>query len=654
MRYLLAAPLLAASCIAPHSSTDPNWQDPAGSVENDVVAELCRTAWENRLRLDPVFASQQNDARYHGLLPDISGPGIRRHLHDQRDLLIQAIKVDRRLLTEDEADICALLAEQLQDEIAVLELGFREWVVDPLDGPQSRFLSLAADQPIGSPRERDQLELRWKAMAAAVRDHTDNLRRGLRTGRTAPRSSIDKVIAQLDALLATPPMDSPLVQPALGGGQWVPLRRGETVSAVAHKHLGDSRRQKELREVNLHLQEGDALALGTRVLLPSPDDVLKSQERGRFMKNVLGIVEDEIYPAFARYRQVLANDVRPRARSTDKPGLVSLPGGSLAYATMIRSHTSLELTPSEIHELGLDEVERIRGEMAALGARLLGTSDLDAISARLRADPAMHFATREEVEAKASAALARARAAVPRWFGRLPRASCEVVRVPAHEEPDTTIAYYREPAADGSRPGRYYINTYRPETRTRYEAEVLAYHEALPGHHLQIAIAQELEHLPLFARHASSTAFVEGWALYTERLCDEMGLYTGDLDRVGMLSYDAWRACRLVVDTGLHAFGWSRQRAIEYMLENTLLAQNNIENEVDRYIAWPGQALAYKLGQLEILALRAESEAALGANFDIAEFHDHVLGEGAVTLAVLRRNIEAWIAERAPVSTPDA
>ena len=279
------------------------------------------------------------------------------------------------------------------------------------------------------------------------------------------------------------------------------------------------------------------------------------------------------------------------------------------------------------------------------GVRLFGTRDLTAIQNRLRSDSAMHFATRDEVEAKAVAALERARRAVPEWFGRLPRARCEVVRVPAHEEPDTTIAYYREPALDGSRPGRYFINTFQPETRTRYEAEVLAYHEALPGHHLQIAIAQELEHLPLFARYASSTAFVEGWALYTERLCDEMGLYTGDLDRLGMLSYDAWRACRLVVDTGLHAFGWSRQRAIAYMLENTLLAENNIANEVDRYIAWPGQALAYKLGQHQILTLRAEAEAAFGSAFDIAEFHDRVLENGAVTLAALRRNIEAWIAE---------
>jgi uncharacterized protein (DUF885 family) len=208
-----------------------------------------------------------------------------------------------------------------------------------------------------------------------------------------------------------------------------------------------------------------------------------------------------------------------------------------------------------------------------------------------------------------------------------------------HEEEHSTIAYYREPAQDGSRPGRYFINTSLPHTRPRYEAEALAFHEAVPGHHLQVAIAQELTHLPAFRRHAETTAYVEGWALYTERLADEMGLYSGDLDRIGMLSYDAWRASRLVVDTGMHALGWSRDAAIEFMAAHTALATNNIANEVDRYIGWPGQALAYKIGQLEIRALRSEAEAALGSSFDIRRFHDAVLGHGALPLGVLRGSV---------------
>jgi uncharacterized protein (DUF885 family) len=214
-----------------------------------------------------------------------------------------------------------------------------------------------------------------------------------------------------------------------------------------------------------------------------------------------------------------------------------------------------------------------------------------------------------------------------------------------HEAPQTTIAYSRGPAADGSRPGTYMINTYRPETRPRYEAEALAWHEAIPGHHLQVAIAQELTGLPGFRKHLGVTAFVEGWGLYSERLADEMGLYSGDLDRIGMLSYDAWRSCRLVVDTGLHAMGWSRQQAIDYMIENSVLAENNVENEVDRYLTNPAQALAYKVGQLEILALRDEGRKRLGERFDIRKFHDAVLRNGAVPLSVLRREVEAFYAE---------
>jgi uncharacterized protein (DUF885 family) len=215
-----------------------------------------------------------------------------------------------------------------------------------------------------------------------------------------------------------------------------------------------------------------------------------------------------------------------------------------------------------------------------------------------------------------------------------------------HEAPQSTIAYYRNPTMDGSRPGYYMLNTYKPETRPRYEAQALAFHEAIPGHHLQIAIAMELKGLPEFRKHEGVTAYVEGWALYTERLAEEMGLYSSDLDRFGMLSYDAWRACRLVVDTGLHAMGWSRQQAIDFMMENTVLAQNNIVNEVDRYITWPGQALAYKCGQIEILKLREEGRKRLGARFDIKEFHDVVLRNGALALPVLRQEVEAYYAER--------
>jgi uncharacterized protein (DUF885 family) len=248
------------------------------------------------------------------------------------------------------------------------------------------------------------------------------------------------------------------------------------------------------------------------------------------------------------------------------------------------------------------------------------------------------------VRTAAEQALARAKETIPDWFGRLPNADCVVVDIPDVAAKDATIAYYLQPAADGSRPGSYYINVSEPTTRTMFESEVLAFHESIPGHHLQIAIAQELEGIPDFRRHAWITAYGEGWGLYVERLADEMGLYSGDLARLGILSFDSWRACRLVVDTGLHALGWSRQEAIDYLMENSPQAVNNIVNEVDRYIAWPGQALAYMIGRREIVRLREEAESTMGARFDIKGFHDTVLGSGPVPLPVLQDLVAEWIA----------
>ncbi|MDQ3127587.1 MAG: DUF885 domain-containing protein, partial [Chloroflexota bacterium] len=365
--------------------------------------------------------------------------------------------------------------------------------------------------------------------------------------------------------------------------------------------------------------------------------------RDRYASDVETAVVEGFRPAIERYRAFLVNELGPVARGDEQPGLGALPGGDESYGRLVRAHTTLGLTPREIHGIGLEETERIDGEFRELGERALGSATLADVLARLRSDPALHFGAPAEVFAVAEESLARANAEIGGWFGRLPRTPCVVVAMAEHEAKHSTIAYYRQPAADGSRPGTYFINTSEPATRPRYEAEVLAFHEAVPGHHLQIAIAQELEGLPAFRRLAGPTAFVEGWGLYSERLSEEMGLLSGEMDRFGILSFDAWRACRLVVDTGLHALGWSRDAAIRFMVEHTALAENNIANEVDRYLAMPGQALAYKLGQREILALRDQTRAGLGAGFDIRAFHDVVLGQGAVGLATLRDGVEAWI-----------
>jgi uncharacterized protein (DUF885 family) len=336
----------------------------------------------------------------------------------------------------------------------------------------------------------------------------------------------------------------------------------------------------------------------------------------------------------------------PRARGDAAVGIRNVPGGAACYAALARVRTSLTIDPVSVHQIGLNELARIRGEMQQLGPAAVGTSDFAQIQRRLRGlskDATMFFTTREEIEATAREALGRAMTAMPRFLGRLPRTGCGVLRIEPHEEKDAPIAYYRPPAIDGSRGGTYYVNTYDAESRPRFESESLAFHEGVPGHHVQIALAQEMSGVPEFRKHLGVTAFVEGWGLYAERLADELGLYSSPLARMGRLSFEAWRAGRLVVDTGIHALGWSRADAVRFLTENTAIAANNIENEVDRYIGWPGQALAYKLGELEIRRLRADAQRRMGGAFDLRRFHDIVLGSGAVSLPVLGGEVDRWV-----------
>ena len=622
------------------------WADASAGITHAGLAQLAREVWEADLRHDPFLATYLGDPRWNGKVPDTSQESRGAWRMRQVSFRDRLAALEDELLAPEDELTAELLRQKLDNEIARVDLDLESWTVDPIEGPHLRILNVASVQPCASERQRDQVVERWNDFGAYLRQAARNLERGASSGRTASRTAVEKVLAQLDGLLAQHPSQSPLCTLATGGGTWIELPPGGNVAEIAHRNLGDAREQSVLLEVNRHVLEPARIAQGSFVLVPSAGDELSIGARGDFLYDVLLALEEEVWPALRQYRDVLQKKVLPRAREDEKPGLKYVQGGLADYRVLIREHTSLPLEECDakaIHEYGLAEVERIRGEISALGAKLLGTSDLAAIQARLRGDPAMHFATRAEVEAKAREALARARGRMRGYFGLVPHAPCEVVPIPAYEEADSTIAYYREPAADGSRPGRYYVNTSAPETRTRYEAEALAFHEAIPGHHLQTAIAQEREELPRFRRHLGVSAYVEGWALYTERLADEMGLYSGDLDRLGMLSFDAWRAARLVVDTGLHHYGWSRDEAIRYLAENTLLARNNVENEVDRYIAWPGQALAYKIGQREILALREEARATLGTRFRYPEFHDRLLENGAVTLPTLRRQVKSWL-----------
>jgi uncharacterized protein (DUF885 family) len=591
--------------------------EPRGAGDpRDAIARLDRLAdayWTAALEGEPMLATAVGDSRFDDRMPDPTPEGAAT----QRARLAAILaEVDSMGTADDTAAgvsggggaddgprlppaqrvTWSVLRACLDADIAALDSGLRDWNVDSLEGVPAGLLMIPDYQRVDTPAAGDKMAARWHAMAGFVDAHAETLRRSLANGRIASVPTVARNIALLDELLAEPVDRWPLVKTPVAG------------SASA--------------------------------------DAWTATERDRFATELHAVAENEIRPAFARLRAFLADEVRPVARPSTAPGMGHVDGGLEGYRKLIRVHTSLNLAPEALHQTGLLEIDRIDGEIEALAARVLGTRSLEEAIDRLRDDPALGFSTREEVLASGAEALGRAQAATPAFFGRLPKAPCEVVPMGPHEEEHGTIAYYREPAADGSRPGQFYLNLSHPETRRRYESEALAYHESVPGHHLQIAMAQEIDGLPAFRRHLGTTAFVEGWGLYSESLASEMGLYSGDLSLLGTLSFDAWRASRLVVDTGMHALGWSRERAVAYMTAHTALAANNIANEVDRYIGMPAQALAYKTGQLEMLRLRAAAQARLGSRFDIRGFHDTLLGSGAVPLAVMGELVDAWVGSR--------
>ncbi|EXG80398.1 DUF885 domain-containing protein [Cryptosporangium arvum] len=356
------------------------------------------------------------------------------------------------------------------------------------------------------------------------------------------------------------------------------------------------------------------------------------------------LLAEAVVPALTTYRDLLRDEMLPAGRPDDRVGLTYLPGGERIYATLARKHTSTNRTPEELHQVGLQIISALEAEYAETGSRVFGTSDQTEIFRRLRTDPALRYSDSEEMLAQARSAVDRAWAAAPGWFGRLPSTECVVEPVPAAAAPGAPPAYYLPGAIDGSRKGTYFLNTSAPTERNRHMAEVVAFHEAVPGHHFQISLAQELTALPLARRLLNDTAYAEGWGLYCERLADEMGLYSDDVARLGVLATDSWRAGRLVVDTGIHAMGWSRQQALDWMLTHTPVSEKECATEIDRYIAYPGQALSYMVGRLEIQSLRARATKELGDSFELSAFHDVVLAGGSLPLAVLADVVDRWIA----------
>lgn len=374
-------------------------------------------------------------------------------------------------------------------------------------------------------------------------------------------------------------------------------------------------------------------------IFKSVGEVASAQEAEELQNEVKDFIENELNPTYQELYDFLVNEYLPKSR--DSIGISDVPNGKEWYEYLARYHTTTDLTPDEIHEIGLREVAKIRAEMEGIIEQVGWDGDFNSFLQYLRTDPRFYFETGEELLQAYRAMSKEIDAYMPTLFNKLPRAPYGVIPIPMESAPFTTTAYYNAPSE--GRPGYYYANLYMPEVRPKYEIPVLSVHEAVPGHHHQISLAQEMENVPNFRKYLSITAFVEGWGLYSEQLGESMGIYDDPYDKFGQLTYDMWRAVRLVVDTGMHYKGWSRDDAVNLFLENTAKTEQDINNEVDRYIAWPGQALAYKIGQLKIMELRDKSKEALGEDFDIKDFHDHILSFGSIPLSILEEKVDEFI-----------
>jgi uncharacterized protein (DUF885 family) len=570
-----------------------------------AVRALADEYWEARLEASPLFATFLGDHRYDDRVDDLSAEAERRHRDLWAGLRARAAALGDGAgdadaggggagdgLSEVDRSTLDLLAHELDDAMRSIDLRLAEMASDQLAGIHAELLVNAAQLNAPEPEHAAMAVERTRRYGTMLAQAADRFREGLASGRTPARINIERSLNQVEGYLASPLESDPFA--------------------------------------NLRGPEGwDGL------------DAWRTE--------LTGIVRDAVRPAFAAYGDVLRDELLPVARPDDRPGLVHLDDGPAMYQALIEMHTGLPLTPDELHAVGMAEVtEALPAEYAEVGGRQFGTSDLTEIFARLVDDPELRYRDGDEIVAHARACLDAAREAMGDWFGITPQAPCVLTPVPDYLAADSPSAYYTPPAPDGSRPGEYHVNLHAATDRGRVETAATAFHEAIPGHHLQLAIAIERTDLPAFRRLSwGHTAFVEGWALYTERLADEMGLYASDLDRLGMLAADSWRACRLVVDTGLHALGWTRRQAIDFMVAHAPVSRSEIEVEVDRYIGIPGQALAYKVGQREILRLRAEARGALGAAFDIKDFHDVVLGGATVSLRVLQARVTRWLADGA-------
>ncbi len=557
----------------------------AGDALAARVDSIADRFFEVQLQLYPELATGFGlaEARHFGITDNsLDGVRIAQQRMDSLSSLVGAI--DPAPIAGRPAEVAyVVLREALDAERALRVCRAELWgVASYVNGWQAVYTDLAIIQPVGTDTLRADALARLRALPHFIDNEIVNLREGLRLGFSSPKVIVRNVAGQLDGILATPVTQSPF---------YLPAQRDSTPA---------------------------------------------------FRKELARVIESELNPAIKRYRDFLERDYLPRAR--EALGVSANPDGDACYRATVRGFVTVDMEPDSVYEMGLREMARIEGEMSTVAARSFNGESLSTLLPRLRTDPRYTFRTSQEIIDTSQAAMARAKAAMGQWFGRTPKADVIIQPYPEFRQKAGAPGQYQSAPDDGSRPAIFLINPSRPAEQSRADAENTALHEAIPGHHLQVAIAKERTDLHRLLRYWFNSGFGEGWALYAERLGDEMGLYSSDLARMGMLGSEAFRAARMVIDAGIHAKGWSRPQALEYLTSHTLLPPAMAQGEIDRYISWPGQAPSYMIGRTEILRLREQARAASGSRFDIRAFHDRVLEDGPVPLNFLRLKIERWIA----------
>jgi uncharacterized protein (DUF885 family) len=540
----------------------------------ESVNQLAKEFFAALMEAEPTWAHMLGDFSHADRFEDASRAAEDRHLAMLRGFADRVGAIDPAGLGDDEQATHGVLRHETTARADLTEARLEERGANPIFGLQASLPVITGMLGVPDESVAEAMVSKLHGVGQHFRDHAERQREGVARRRTSPAFAVRATIEQLDKALAVPASEDPVV-----------------------------------------------------AAVKLPDGVDAEAWRTRFAE----AVEQAVRPGMERYRDVLRDEVLPTAPDDDHCGLSWLADGEDAYARTLRFFTTTGKSAGEIHEIGLAQVESLAEEYRRLGPDVVGTDDLEQILTALRTEPALHFETADQLVEQSKVALARAWDAMGDWFEVLPQAPCDVQGVTTGAK-----AYYFPPAADNSRGGSFFINVEDPDAWGLFELESLAFHEAIPGHHLQLAIANELpDSVPEIRKYSECAAYAEGWGLYSERLADEMGLYSSPTDRMGMLSADSLRACRLVVDTGIHALGWSRQQAIDYMVANSPMTERIVRPEVDRYICSPGQATSYMIGRLEIQRMRREAEQRQGASFDVRKFHSAVLDSGALPLGVL-------------------